>query len=42
MLGGLAELGRLKDMMGKTQSQAETNKCKNLGVFLFVLKAQYF
>ena len=39
MLGGLAELVRLKDMMGKTQSQAEANTCKKL-VFLFVLKAQ--
>ena len=42
MLGGLAELVRLKDMLGKTRSQAEANTCKKLRVFLFVLKAQYF
>lgn len=40
VLGGLAELVRLKDTMGKNRSQTRTNTYKKLRVFLVGLQGQ--
>lgn len=38
MVGGFAELVRLKDSMGKNMSQGEANTYKKLRVFIVVLQ----